>query len=61
MGELTFAHGFGWLRQVLVGDCPGVAVGVSPIVTLVYGPHTVRIDPMPLVPPSPPRFRKSTI
>ena len=33
--------GFGWVRQVLVGDCPGVAVGVSPIVTLVYGPHTV--------------------
>ena len=39
----------------------GVLMGVSTIVTLVYGPHTVRIDPMPLVPPSPPRSISSKL
>jgi len=43
-------------HPVLVGDCPGVAVGVSPIVTFVYGPHAIRIDPMPHVPPAPARW-----
>jgi hypothetical protein len=32
---------------VVVGNCPGVGVGVSPMATFVYGPHSLRLIPLP--------------
>ncbi len=40
----------------IVGDCPGISVGVSPLVTFCSGPHEIRIIPMPVVPPPSPRW-----
>jgi hypothetical protein len=41
---------------VVVGNCPGVGVGVSPMTTLVYGPHSMRLIPLPQVPNPPQRW-----
>ena len=41
----AYKNGF----PVVVGNCPGVGVGVSPMTTFVYGPHSMKLVPLPQV------------